>query len=246
MITVGGQRRPDRRSTSIGSKIPLNLGVVAALVAGLFNAQVFLPAPQGRFTDQPARIAAAAAAVTQPVAAVAVPRSPAMQSEKRSAPQPDAQSEKRSATTNTTTTNTAKSDTDLPRNSGTGRRVVYSVSLQRVWAVGELGRVQRTYLVSGRLSQPGAGHFRVYSRSRWTVSSVSAETMQYMVRFAHGARTGAPIGFHSIPRDYRGHPAQSVAELGKPLSAGCIRQRLRDAEFLWDFAHVGTTVVVTQ
>jgi lipoprotein-anchoring transpeptidase ErfK/SrfK len=241
------------------------------MVAGLLSAQVFLPAPQGRFTDQPARIAAAAAAVTQPVAAVAVPRTAAAQSEKRSATRSDTQSEKRSATTNTTTansttanttttnntttnntttstatTNTAETDTDLPRNSGTGRRVVYSVSLQRVWTVGEADRVQRTYLVSGRLSQPGAGHYRVYSRSRWTVSSVSAETMQYMVRFAHGARTGAPIGFHSIPRDYRGHPAQSLAQLGKPLSAGCIRQRLRDAAFLWDFAHVGTTVVVTQ
>lgn len=70
--------------------------------------------------------------------------------------------------------------------------------------------------------------------------------MQYMVRFTHGERTGTPIGFHSIPRDYSGQAAESVADLGKPLSAGCIRQRLRDAEFLWDFAHVGTRVVVTK
>jgi lipoprotein-anchoring transpeptidase ErfK/SrfK len=113
-----------------------------------------------------------------------------------------------------------------------------------VWAVGSAGRVQRTYLVSGRLSQPFTGHYHVYSKARWTSSSVSAETMQYMVRFAHGAHTGSPIGFHTIPRDYRGRAAQSVDDLGKPLSAGCIRQRLRDAVFLWDFAHVGTSVVV--
>ena len=92
---------------------------------------------------------------------------------------------------------------------------------------------------------PEPGHYRVYSKSRWTTSTVSAETMQYMVRFTHGENTGTPIGFHSIPRDYNGHPAQSVADLGKPLSHGCIRQRLRDAAFLWKFAHVGTKVVVT-
>jgi lipoprotein-anchoring transpeptidase ErfK/SrfK len=57
--------------------------------------------------------------------------------------------------------------------------------------------------------------------------------------------TGTPIGFHSIPRDYSGHPAQSVDDLGKPLSHGCIRQRLRDAAYLWHFAAVDTRVVVT-
>lgn len=138
----------------------------------------------------------------------------------------------------------AHATTDLPEHSGHGRRVVYSISAQRIWTVGGAGRVTRTYPVSGRLSQPGPGHYRVYSKARWTVSTVSAETMQYMVRFTHGERTGSPIGFHSIPRDRYGHPAQSVHDLGKPLSAGCIRQRLRDAAYMWRFAHVGTPVVV--
>jgi lipoprotein-anchoring transpeptidase ErfK/SrfK len=209
--------------------------VLTTLVVGFVSTQVFLPAPQAVFTDQPAQIRAAAA-VSESVAAAAVPRTSTTQSDKRTTTR---------TTTRTDTTATAKPDSDLPRASGTGRRVVYSISLQRVWVVGEAGQVQRSYLVSGRLSQPGPGHYRVYSRSRWTVSSVSAETMQYMVRFTRGARTGAPIGFHSIPRDYSGRPAESVDQLGKPLSAGCIRQRLRDAEFLWDFAHVGTRVVVT-
>lgn len=136
--------------------------------------------------------------------------------------------------------------TVLPRRSGVGHRVVYSLSAQRVWTVGGRGRVQRTYLVSGQLSQPGPGTYRVYSRSRWTSSSVSPETMQYMVRFAHGLRTGAPIGFHSIPQDGRGRLTQSVDDLGRPLSHGCVRQRLADARFLWRFAPVGTRVVVTR
>jgi lipoprotein-anchoring transpeptidase ErfK/SrfK len=187
-------------------------------VAGFVSAQVLLPTPQAVFSDQPVRIPAAAAAVSESVAAAAVPR--------------------------TTITRSVTADSQLPPHTGTGRRVVYSVPLQRVWAVGTAGRVQRTYLVSGRLSQPVTGHYRVYSKARWTASTVSAETMQYMVRFAHGVHTGTPIGFHSIPRDYSGHAAQSVDDLGKPLSAGCIRQRMRDAVFLWGFAHVGTSVVV--
>jgi lipoprotein-anchoring transpeptidase ErfK/SrfK len=133
----------------------------------------------------------------------------------------------------------------VPHQSGTGRRVVYSISRQRVWLIGGAGRVRHTYLVSGRLSQPEPGHYRVYSRSRWTSSTVSDESMQYMVRFTHGENTGTPIGFHSIPRDRDGHPAQSIDDLGKPLSHGCIREWLRDAAFLWHFAPVGTKVVVT-
>ncbi|MGH8970258.1 MAG: L,D-transpeptidase [Actinomycetes bacterium] len=131
-----------------------------------------------------------------------------------------------------------------PRRSGEGRRVVYSVSRQRVWLVTADGRVDRSYLVSGRPSQPGPGTFRVFSRSRWTSSSVSAETMEYMVRFTFGVRTGAPIGFHTIPVDYAGRPAQTVDQLGEALSAGCIRQRRSDAVALWRFADVGTRVVV--
>jgi lipoprotein-anchoring transpeptidase ErfK/SrfK len=184
----------------------------------LVSLQVVLPSPQARFHSKPARISPAAAFVSAPVAAATIPR--------------------------TTVTPVAK--TDLPPHSGTGRRVVYSVPLQRVWVVGSAGKVQRTYLVSGRLSQPATGRYHVYSKARWTVSTVSAETMQFMIRFAHGTHTGSPIGFHSIPRDYRGHAAQSVADLGKPLSAGCIRQRMHDAEFLWQFAHVGTSVVVVR
>lgn len=140
----------------------------------------------------------------------------------------------------------ARSSTALPASSGSGRRVVYSVARQRVWVVDASGQVARTYLVSGRRSQPGPGTFRVYSRSRHTASAVSDETMEYMVRFTHGRRTGAAIGFHSIPVDHLGRPAQTEQQLGQPLSAGCIRQRAADARYLWDFATLGTKVVVVR
>lgn len=133
----------------------------------------------------------------------------------------------------------------LPARSGHGRRVVYSLSRQRAWIVGPLGRVARTYLVSGQDFQPAPGGYRVYSKSRYANSAVSADTMEFMVRFARGMYTGAPIGFHSIPIGYDGRPVQTLAQLGEPLSAGCIRQRRADALALWRFATLGTRVVVT-
>jgi hypothetical protein len=66
--------------------------------------------------------------------------------------------------------------------------------------------------------------------------------MTHMVRFAHG-RTLA-IGFHSIPRYGDGRPMQSDADLGGFRSSGCVRQSLDDAVRLWNWASVGTTVVV--
>ena len=37
---------------------------------------------------------------------------------------------------------------------------------------------------------------------------------------------------------------QTDAELGTRLSGGCQRQADLDADFVWDFAQIGTTVVV--
>jgi lipoprotein-anchoring transpeptidase ErfK/SrfK len=132
----------------------------------------------------------------------------------------------------------------LPAASGSGRRVVFDESEQRVWLVGAEGRVQATYLVSGsRHDNLEPGRYRVYSRSLHAVSYDYSSTMDYMVRFTHG--DNAAIGFHDIPRDMRGRAVQSWSDLGKELSAGCIRQRPRDARALWRFAPVGTRVVVT-
>lgn len=128
----------------------------------------------------------------------------------------------------------------LPAGSGSGRRIVYSVTQQRVWLVD--GRVEKSYLVSGRAGMPSPGTYHVYSKSRYSTSG--SLRLEYMVRFAHG-RTLA-IGFHSIPRRPDGSYVQSESELGQYRSSGCVRQRLSDAAYLWGFAPVGTTVVVTR
>ena len=136
-------------------------------------------------------------------------------------------------------------DTSLPPTSGEGRRVVYSESRQRVWLVEDADRVAHTYLVSGTIYdnlEPGS--YEVYSRSADAVGIDDSGTMKWFVRFTQGP-SGAAIGFHDIPvKD--GVPLQGVDELGTPTSHGCIRQRRSDARRLWDFAPLGTTVVVTR
>jgi len=132
----------------------------------------------------------------------------------------------------------------LPAHSGQGRRIVLSEARPRVWLVaGSSDQVRRTYLVSGSVTdnlQPGT--YSVYSKSRWAVGVDDSGVMQYFVRFTQGP-TGAAIGFHSIPT-HNDVPLQTRAQLGTPQSHGCIRQDLPDAVALWNFAPVGTKVVV--
>ena len=138
-----------------------------------------------------------------------------------------------------------RTDAELPSGSGTGRRVVFDMATQRVWLVGQRGGadvVRRTYLVSGSLTDNlHAGTYSVYSTSMHAVGIDDSGTMQYMVRFAHGPH--AAIGFHDIPM-LHGRLVQTRADLGTPQSHGCIRQWRPDARALWQFAPVGTKVVV--
>lgn len=135
-------------------------------------------------------------------------------------------------------------DLAVPARSGEGKRIVYDISAQRVWLVRAAGGVARTYPVSGgrdaSLLEPG--RYEVYSKSRHATAFNHKETMAFMVRFAHGRI--APIGFHDIPRDLDGVPVQTRAQLGTQQSAGCIRQARPDAVAMWQFAEVGSRVVV--
>ena len=133
----------------------------------------------------------------------------------------------------------------LPEHSGSGRRVVYSVSDQRVWLVEHDEVVSASWLVSGRKGTPKPGTYSIYSRSRWSSANEGRVRMEYMLRFVRPKGRGLAIGFHSIPVDRRGRQIQSEDDLGRPRSKGCVRQRRADAEHLWNWAPDGTTVRVT-
>ena len=135
----------------------------------------------------------------------------------------------------------------LPGNSGAGRREVYSKSRQRVWTVEADGTVSKTHLVSGRLTwnQPLPGTYSVFSKSAYTCNIKNPSLCwRYMVRFTKGP-DGDNIGFHEIPVNTKtGQPVQSIWQLGQALSGGCVRQAPADAIYMWNWAPVGTKVVV--
>lgn len=132
----------------------------------------------------------------------------------------------------------------LPENSGSGRRVVYERAGQRAWAVDSDGRIIRSWLVSGsKYANEMPGVHTVYSRSDVSTAWNGKAWLPKMIRYQQ-TRIGH-IGFHAIPLHVSDNsPYQTEAELGTRLSGGCQRQANADAAFLWDFAQVGTTVVV--
>jgi hypothetical protein len=135
-------------------------------------------------------------------------------------------------TTTATTTTTPGPDFSLPANSSTGRRIVYSKSLQKVWVTNSAGALIKEHRISGRLRwcNPLPGQYQVLSRSRYTFALANpAIIWGYMVRFTKGC-DGGNIGFHEIPTNKNtGYKVQSMAQLGIPLSGGCVRQAESDA-----------------
>jgi hypothetical protein len=129
----------------------------------------------------------------------------------------------------------------VPEDSGEGRRVVFDEGTQRVWLVERDGSVERTYLVSGSIyDNLDPGSYSVFSRDKraW---GIDGSELRYKLRFTTGAE--AAIGFHNIPV-LDGDKVQTRDELGTPLSHGCVRQWGQDAQALWEFAPLGTSVVV--
>lgn len=132
----------------------------------------------------------------------------------------------------------------LPENSGSGRRLVYERTGQRVWAVDEDERIIRSWLISGsKYENEAPGTHEVYSRSDVSTAWNGKAWLPLMVRWLK-TDIGA-IGFHAMPRHVEDNSLyQNEAELGTRLSGGCQRQADLDAEFTWDFAQIGTRVVV--
>jgi peptidoglycan hydrolase-like protein with peptidoglycan-binding domain len=133
----------------------------------------------------------------------------------------------------------------LPADSGSGRRVVYDRAGQRVWAVGKDGEIIRSWLVSGsKFSNEAPGVHEVYSKSERSTAWNGKAWLPLMIRYQ--VTDIGHIGFHAIPLHVSDNTAyQTTDELGQRLSGGCQRQHNLDAAFLWAWADIGTTVVVT-
>jgi lipoprotein-anchoring transpeptidase ErfK/SrfK len=127
------------------------------------------------------------------------------------------------------------------------RMIVYRRGKQRLSIYDADGSHIKSYFVSGHKSQPRPGRYRVWSKSPTAFSSRNPDLQwKYMIRFARSAK-GNPIGFHQIPRKCKDGVCTAVqgpGQVGTALSAGCVRQRPKDAQWLYKWAELGTLVVV--
>jgi hypothetical protein len=127
------------------------------------------------------------------------------------------------------------SSTALPANSGQGTRIVYSPSAHRVWLV-EGSTVERTMKVVPGTVTPPPRTFTVYSKTPGSLSS-DGLTVLYVVKFDSGTSDQGDYGFDAES----GVTGLPPAPKGK---TGGVRMTQADAQLLYEFASVGTTVVV--
>ncbi len=127
---------------------------------------------------------------------------------------------------------------------GSGKRIIYSNSAQRIWLIDENERLVDTYLVSGRVGIPHYATYTVFSKSVNAWAPYGGITMKNMVRFVRPGTWGNQwsYGFHSIPRYSNGQPMQTEDQLGTHRSGGCVRQADHKALALFNWAPIGTTV----
>jgi len=129
----------------------------------------------------------------------------------------------------------ATSSTALPANSGHGTRIVYSPSAHRVWLV-ENSTVERTMRVVPGTITPSAGTFTVYSKTPGSLGSDNV-TVLYVVKFDSSSSDSNTFGFDAES----GVTGLPPAPKGR---TGGVRMTQGDAQLLYEFASVGTTVVV--
>lgn len=148
-------------------------------------------------------------------------------------------------TTTTTTRPAVNPDTGPPPpDTGTGRRIVYCNSCQKVWLVEADEYVTMMFSVSGQRGTPKPGTYHVFRKLDEGRSKANPDLrLPWFVGFTWGPTTD--IGFHGIPLRPDDSQIQSDTQLGVPLSSGCIREHQVTAKFLYDWTPMDTTVVVT-
>ena len=221
LLIVGGLDLLNRDTTTVSAS-----GGGATPAAGGGSAAVVANTPTSAVAAAPA----AADAATQPT--TAAPAAEAVQQDD-TGDEPD-----------TVVKDDAPAPETLPGNSGTGQRIVYTVKGHRVWLVDGNNGVVRTMLVTNRKFVPNPGTYKVFGKAVHSQSKFFPEIkMDYMTRFAISPNKKNTIGFHQIPLK-NGVPMQTEDQLGSYGSGGCVRMKAADAIFLFNWAAMGTKVVV--
>ncbi|MFF0159940.1 hypothetical protein ACFYRY_20755 [Streptomyces sp. NPDC005263] len=125
----------------------------------------------------------------------------------------------------------------VPKDSGTGRRVVYSLGKKHVWLVDASGASRRSFAVWPGTVSPDPGTYTISVRTDATTGSDGVQ-IEHIVYFA--AKSGLSIAFSNAV-DGSSPPAVAA---GKQTSG--IRTRKADGAALWTFGETGTKVVVVR
>ncbi|MCA1220122.1 hypothetical protein [Streptomyces sp. 8L] len=124
--------------------------------------------------------------------------------------------------------------TALPAGSGQGARVVYALKAHRVWLVGDDGASTRTFTVRPSTVDPAAGSYTVTGRTESVIGS-DGVPIEHVVLFAK--TDGVVIGFSSAKDG-------STAAPDPAKKTGGVREKKADGDALWNFATLGSKVVV--
>ncbi|MGA2531444.1 MAG: L,D-transpeptidase family protein [Candidatus Aminicenantales bacterium] len=118
--------------------------------------------------------------------------------------------------------------------------IVVDRASQRVFLCGEHGAILKTYSCATGSYYPTVGVFQVSEKIPSAKSLFDDSRFSFFTVFQL-AEKWAKVGFHSIPVFPDGRPAGG---LGQPNSHGCVRLAYEDAKFLYEWARLGTKVIV--
>ncbi|WP_210581569.1 hypothetical protein [Streptomyces sp. GESEQ-4] len=149
-------------------------------------------------------------------------------------PRPTATAARPSASASASPKPSASAPAAIPDSSGTGRRIVYSLGLRRVWLVDESDAARRTFAVWPGTVAPDPGNYSVVSRRDATTGS-DGVAIENIVYFA--TKSGLNIAFSNAVDGSSPPPASDT-------QTGGIRMRKADGSAVWTFGSTGTTVVV--
>ncbi|AWW39056.1 hypothetical protein [Streptomyces cadmiisoli] len=123
----------------------------------------------------------------------------------------------------------------VPDDSGTGRRIVYSLAERRVWLVDVNDSPRRTFTVWPGTVDPDPGSYTVGTRTDATTGS-DGVPVEHVVFFA--LKSGVNFAFSAAVDGSSPPPAEPGARTGG------IRMKSADGSALWTFGSAGTTVTV--
>ncbi|WNI17141.1 hypothetical protein [Actinacidiphila sp. ITFR-21] len=122
----------------------------------------------------------------------------------------------------------------VPPNSGTGKRIVYSLAGQRVWVVPPAGAPVSTFTVVPGTIRARPGTFYVGKRRAADTGS-DGTAVEHIVYFEYTAE--AWVAFSARADD-------TVAKPDPSLRTGAVRGHRADIAKIWDNTVTGSTVVV--